>query len=500
VNRALKRLSLAVLVMFLLLLVNINYLQGFEANSLADDPGNLRTVDSQYQNQRGEIVTSDGVVVAESKASPKGDSIPWQRYYPVPYVYAPVTGFDSLYSQSGIEQYENSELNGNSSNLDIRNFIDLLTGKKQEGATVTVTINSAAQEAAYQGLETTLAGTGRIGGVVALDPSTGAILAMASYPSYDPNLLAVQDGTTLNTNDKKLQLQTGNPLRNHAINDVFPPGSTFKIVTSSAYFNANPGSSVNTPVYSPTTLTLPQTVDTLINDDNEVCGDGSGQVPLIDAFAQSCDTTFGKIGLNLGGSALNQAAEAFGFNNQNLNIPMPVSPSGYTIAPSGSPLVAYSAIGQYNDVVSPLQEAMLAAAIANGGQLMTPYLVKSVTASDLSTITTTAPTVLSQAVTPAIASNVGKMMEAVVQQPNGTGYDFNQSVEGGIIIAGKTGTAQNGVSNGNTADAVFTCFAPYGNPKIAVGVIIQGGGYGATAAAPIAVQVIKAYLKTLGIG
>jgi peptidoglycan glycosyltransferase len=499
VNRALKRLSLAVLVMFVLLLINVNYLQGFEANSLANDPGNLRTVDSQYQNERGEIVTSDGVVVAGSKASPKGDSIPWQRYYPVPYVYAPVTGFDSLYSQSGIEQYEDSELNGSSSSLDVRNFIDLLTGKRQEGATVTVTVNSAAQQAAYDGLVSALQGTGRIGGVVALDPSTGAILAMASYPSYDPNLLAVQDGNTLNANDKKLQLQTGNPLRNHAINDVFPPGSTFKIVTSSAYYNANPGSTVRTPVYSPTTLTLPQTSNVLINDDNEVCGDGGGQVPILYAFAQSCDTTFGKIGLNLGGGALNTTAEAFGFNNQNLNIPIPVSPSQYVVPPAGSPLVAYSAIGQYSDVVTPLQEAMLAATIANGGKLMTPYLVKSVTASDLSTIRTTQPTMLNQAVSPTVAGEVSQMMEAVVQQPEGTAYAFNSGVEG-VNIAGKTGTAQNGVSNGNTADAVFTCFAPYGNPKIAVGVIIQGGGYGATAAAPIAVQVIKAYLKTLGIG
>ena len=499
-NRALKRLSLAVLVMFLLLLVNINYLQGFEANSLADKPGNIRAINAQYQNQRGKIVTADGTVIAESVATAKGSSIPWQRRYPVPYVYAPVTGYDTLYSATGIEKYENSTLNGNSSSLDVHNFIDLITGKKQQGATVTVTVNSAAQEAAYKGLQSALQGTGRTGGVVALDPATGAILAMASFPSYDPNLLAVLDGKTLNSNDTKLQLEPGKPLINHAINDLYPPGSTFKIVTSSAYFNANPTSTVQTKLYSPTNLTLPQTSNTLINDDNEVCGDGSGQVALIDAFAQSCDTTFGKIGLNLGGGALNTAAEAYGFNNKNLTVPMPVSPSAYSIAPQGSPLVAYSAIGQFDDLASPLQEAMLAAAIADGGKLMTPYLVQSVTASDLSPISSATPTTLGQAVPGNVATEIGQMMEAVVQQPNGTAYSFNANAEGGLNIAGKTGTAQNGVSNGRTADAVFTCFAPYGNPKIAVGVIIQGGGYGATAAAPIAVQVIKAYLKTLGIG
>jgi peptidoglycan glycosyltransferase len=499
VNRALKRLSLAVLVMFVLLLVNINYLQGFEANSLAGKPNNSRAFYAQFQNQRGKILTADGVVIADSKAAPKGDSIPWQRVYPISNVYAPVTGYDTPYSQTGIEAAENSTLSGTSSDLAVHNFIDLITGKKAAGASVTTTINSKAQQAAYAGLESTLKGTGRVGGVVAIDPSTGAILVMASYPSYDPNLLAVQDGNTLNANDKKLQLEPGKPLLNHAINDTFPPGSTFKIVTSSAYFSANPGNDVQTKLYSPNTLTLPQTQNVLINDSNEVCGDGSGQVPLIYAFAQSCDTTFGKIGLNVGGSALNTAAEAYGFNDSKLTIPLPVTASNYGIAAQGSPLVAYSAIGQYNDTATPLQEAMLAAAIANGGKLMTPYLVKSITASDLSTINSTQATQLSQAVPGNVASNIGQMMEAAVQQPEGTAYDFNQGVEG-VNIAGKTGTAQNGVSNGNTSDAVFTCFAPYGNPKIAVGVIIQGGGYGATAAAPIAVQVIKAYLKTLGIG
>jgi penicillin-binding protein A len=498
-NRALKRLSLAVLVMFLLLLVNINYLQGFEAASLATKPGNVRAIDAQYQNERGEIVTSDGVVIAASKLSAKGDSIKWQRYYPIPYVYSPVTGYDSLYSQTGIEAYENTALNGTSSSLDVHNFIDLITGKQQVGATVTVTINSAAQQAAYDGLVSALEGTGRVGGVVALDPSTGAILAMASYPSYDANLLTVHSGAELNGNDQKLQLETGKPLLNHAINDFFPPGSTFKIVTSSAYYAANSSGNPQTQVYSPTTLKLPQTSNVLINNDNEVCGNGSGQVPLIDAFAQSCDTTFGNFGLTLGGSALNTAAESYGFNDQNLNVPMPVTASVYVAPPPGSPLTAYSAIGQYSDDATPLQEAMLAAAIANGGTLMAPYLVKSVTASDSSTIQTTSPSVLKQAVSSTVAGYISQMMEAVVQQPNGTAYQFNQSAEG-VNIAGKTGTAQNGVENGNTADAVFTCFAPYGNPKIAVGVIIQGGGYGATAAAPIAVQVIKAYLKTLGIG
>src|SRR5262249_16839692 len=158
--------------------------------------------------------------------------------------------------------------------------------------------------------------------------------------------------------------------------------------------------------------------------------------------------------------------------------------------PPSQALTAFSAIGQYSDTVTPLQEAMFAATVANGGKLMTPYLVEQITASDLSTVQRTSATQLSQSVSPSIASYLGQMMLAAVQDPGGTANAFNPAAVG-FTMAGKTGTAQNGVNNTGLNDAVFTCYAPYDNPQIAVGVIIQGGGYGATAAAPIAVQVIK---------
>jgi penicillin-binding protein A len=492
VNRALRRISIAVLVMFVLLLININYLQGFEPASLATKPNNARAFEAQFQYQRGSIITSDGVTIAESR--PSNDIYKYQRYYPHGPEYAPITGYDTLYSQSGIEYYKDSVLNGSDSSLTVRNLIDLLTGKQREGANVTVTINSQAQNAAWTALQQTT------GAVVALDPQTGAILAMASYPSYDPNVLATHNGNQLNAVDEALLRAPGNPLLNRAINYTWPPGSTFKIVTSSAYLTQNPASSPQTSVYSPTVLTLPQTTHKLTNNDGEVCGDGSGQAPLITAFAQSCDTTFGSLGMTLTAPTLDHFATLYGMNSDTLRIPMPVSASNYVIPPGNPPSpadTAFSAIGQFSDTVTPLQEAMFAAAIANGGKLMTPYLVKQVTASDLSTVQTTAPTQLSQAVSPAVAADVGKMMLAVVQDPDGTANAFNTAAVG-FTMAGKTGTAQNGVNNTNLNDAVFTSYAPFDNPQIAVGVIIQGGGYGATAAAPIAVQVIKAYLATLG--
>jgi len=496
VNRALRRISIAILAMFLLLLINVNYLQGFEPTSLAAKPGNSRAFyAAQNQYERGSIVTSDGVTIAASRPSSNpNDSIKYQRYYPAGPEYAPVTGYDTLYSQSGIEAAEDSLLSGNDSALDVRKIIDLITGKTTKGATVTLTINSKAQAAAYSAL----AALGKPGGVVAIDPKTGAILAMASYPSYDPNVLATHDGNQLNEVDQALLRNPGQPLLHRSLDATYPPGSTFKIVTSSAYLTQNPGTSPQTEVDSPTLLPLPQTTHVLENNLGEICGTGSGQAPMITAFAQSCDTTFGKIGMNLGGPSLGSMAGKFGMNDPNLTIPLPVAQSNYVIPPSKA-LTAFSAIGQYDDTVTPLQEAMFAAAIANGGVLMRPYLVQQVTASDLSTVQTTASTVLSQAVSPSVASGMAQMMLAVVQDPQGTAYGFSSSVEG-VTIAGKTGTAETGQNTG-LDDAAFTCYAPAGsgdNPGIAVGVIIQGGGYGATAAAPIAVQVIKAYLAYLG--
>ena len=435
---------------------------------LPSSPGNQR---GSIIYQRGSITTSDGVTIAES--APSSDRYKFQRKYPYGSEYAPVTGYDTLYSKSGIEYYENSVLNRSD---------------------VTLTVNSKAQGAAWNALQSDTGG--KPGAVVALNPQTGAILAMASYPSYDPNVLATHNSTKLNAADKTLLKQSGNPLLNRAINFTWPPGSTFKIVTSSAYLTQNPASTPQTNVNSPTQLQLPQTTHILTNNDGEACGNASGQAPLLTAFAQSCDTTFGSIGMTLGAPTLNNFAGLFGMNDENLKIPMPVTPSNYVIPPSQA-LTAFSAIGQFSDTVTPLQEAMFAATIANGGKLMTPYLVKQVTASDLSTAHTTTPTQLSQPISPTVASEVGQMMLAVVKDSDGTANEFNTAAVG-FAMACKTGTAQNGANNTGLNDAVITCYAPYDNPQIAVGVIIQGGGYGATAAAPIAVQVIKAYLSSGG--
>jgi penicillin-binding protein A len=505
-NRSIKRISLAVLVLFLVLLVNVNYLQAVEAPSLANRPENNRAEYAQNSIQRGSIVTADNVTIANS--TPTSDLFKYQRHYSDGPVYAPVTGYDTVYSQAqapnyatGVELAENGLLTGTGSQLAFRNFIDMITNKPQQGATVEVTINSKAQQAAYTGLANTLTGKSidgkqQVGGVVALDPATGQILAMASFPSFDPNGLALHDTGALNTAITQLTRQNPSPLLNNATQTTLPPGSTFKIVTSSAWYTQNPADNPQTLIKSPQPLTLPNG-NTLSNDNNEQCGNGSGKTAVIYAFAQSCNTPFAQLGIDLGGPTIKAMADDYGLNNANaLEIPGVAVAESQFIAESDKSFTAFDAIGQHDTTVSPLQEAMFAATVANNGVLMKPYLIKQVTASDLSVVQQTQPQELSRPISATVAGYEKQMMIAVVQQPYGTGSAFSQNAENGLEIAGKTGTAQNG--QGTSPDAVFTAFAPADNPKIAVGVMIEGGGYGAAAAAPIAVAVINAYLATLG--
>ena len=492
-NRALRRISLVVLAMFLLLLLSVNYVQAFEPSSLAVQRGNARVFSQQYQYQRGSILTSNNKTIAES-VHVKG-IYAYQRSYPDPLVYAPVTGYDSLYSATGIEKTEDKFLSGSDPQLTVHNLIDLVTGKPRRGATVELTINSAAQTAAYNALKE----SGLPSGAVALDPKTGAVLALASYPTFNPNKYATFNSAQLKRTDNRYLNDPAQPLLNRAINQTFPPGSTFKVVTSSTAFSTgkyNP----QTRVYAPTNLKLPGTTKELINFDNLPCDNGSnptgnGKVPFIYAFTVSCNTVFGNLGMQLGDNAIRQQAVKFGMNDANLRIPLPVSASSYPPIPGNDlALTAYSAIGQYSDQVTPLQEAMFSAAIANNGTLMTPYMVQKVTAPDLTPLETAQPTPLGQTVSPSVAANVSQMMVDVVKQPYGTAH--NTAFLPNIAIAAKTGTAQNGANNTGLDDAVFTCFAPVSNPQIAVGVIVKGGGLGADASAPIAVKIIQAYLAS----
>ena len=490
-NRALTRISLAALVMFVLLLININYVQGFQSSTLAGEPENTRAFSQQFLIRRGAIyATGDGgnTVIAESRLAKNGNG-KYQRFYPAGPTYAPVTGYDSVFGKTGIEEADNKYLTGTASSLGLHNFISLITGKPTQGSSVSLTISPKAQKAAYQAL---LSDGGHEGGVVAINPSTGAILAMASSPTFDPNAFATLDTAKLAKVSKRENAAKNNPLLSRATGVTSPPGSTFKIITSSAAFSTHAVANPQTTVPAPTNLSL-KNGHFLINDDNGPCA--NGHPPIIQAFWLSCNTAFGALGMRLGGATLHKYANLYGFNDAHLNVPIPVTPSVVPKSEAAPAFEAFTAIGQFSDTVTPFQEAMIAATVANHGTLMTPYLVQRIQAPDESTIQSATPVPLSHPVTPTVAGDLTQMMIQVTQNPAGTAFaTANKTVTGGIEIAGKTGTAQNGINNTDLNDAVFTCFAPAGNPKIAVGVIVRGGGFGAAAAAPIAVKVIQAFL------
>jgi peptidoglycan glycosyltransferase len=481
-NRALLRLSLACLAMFVLLLLNVNYVQAFRSSKLATEAGNVRVFNQQFKYQRGSI-KAGSTTIAISRLV-KGNSGNYRRHYPQAEVYAPVTGYEEPFGATGLESAENSMLAGTNPKLAVHNLISLITGKGKQGGTVYTTIEPSVQDAAYAALKA----QGKEAGVVALNVKTGAILAMASYPSYDPNKFVTLSGKKLDRYDTALQLAAGHPLLNHTTQLTYHPGSSFKIITSAAALTTRKVASPQTTIPAPTTLQLGG--GTLTNDSG-ACGDG--HPPMIFAFTLSCNTAFGLLGQKVTGPVLRDYADRFGFNNAKLTVPLPVVASVFPRV-SDPNFTALQAIGQSSDEITPLQEALDAQAVANGGTEMTPFLVREVQAPDLSAVQTASPQVLSRPISPSVASELTDMMIKVTTDPSGTAYATANPGVAGVTIAGKTGTAQTGLGNTGLDDAVFTCFAPANDPQIAVGVIVKGGGFGADAAAPIAVKVIRAYL------
>ena len=380
-NAPLRRLSVAVMLLFGLLLINANYLQVVKAESLHNDSNNPRLIAEEYSRERGPILVA-GEPVASSKAT--DDRLKYLREYAEGKLYSPATGFYSLvYGASGIEQESNSVLAGTDDSLFVRRVIDLLTGAQPKGGSVALTLDPKAQKAAYDGLRARNAK----GAVVAIDPSTGAILALASTPSFDPNLLASHSPSDVRANYERLNSAPSRPMLNRALRQTYPPGSTFKIVTAAAALESGqfgPDSQVdNGP-----RLDLPLTDTSLPNFDGAPCS-SAGQATLTDALKRSCNVAFGKIGLELGDDALRAQAEKFGFNNA-LEVPMRSVASRYPEDPD-APQTALSAIGQFDVRATPLQMALVAAAVANRGVLMAPYLVQEVQAPDLSVIDSARP-------------------------------------------------------------------------------------------------------------
>jgi peptidoglycan glycosyltransferase len=451
------------------------------ANSLRNDPTNPRVIFEEYSRQRGPILVG-GRPVANSVATK--DRLKYKRVYPLGPLYAPATGFYSLiYGASGIESAENSILAGTDDSLFVRRVIDQLTGEQVRGGSVQLTLNARAQKAAYDGLH------GRRGAVVAIDPSTGAILALVTSPSYDPTLLASHDTQAVSKAYQQLNKDPNKPMLNRALRQTYAPGSTFKLVTAAAALESGRFQR-DTPVFNGPKLDLPQTTVSLPNFDNRPCNLFGKTATLEDALRRSCNAAFGKVGLDLGAVALRRQAEKFGMNAV-VDTPIPSVRSRFP-ANLDQPQTAQSAIGQFDVRATPLQMAMVVAAIANRGVLMKPFLVQEVRGPDLSVLSRTRPRELSTAISPRTADTLGQMMVTVVEKGTGTNAQIS-----GIQVAGKTGTAQQG--GNRKPHAWFVSFAPVNDPKVAVAVVLEDGGGAAEVsgnklAAPIAKAVMLAVL------
>jgi peptidoglycan glycosyltransferase len=482
--------------LFAALFLEGNWIQVVKASSYSAHADNARNTIYNYTVDRGNIIVGSTDVASSKLTTSKTQK--YQRVYSNGMEYAPVTGyFSSNYGTANLEQLENTLLNGKDTRLSTQNFLRKAEGKDQAGGSVVTTINAAAQNAAYNGLVSTIASAGGVGtgAVAAINPKTGAILALASAPSYDPNQLASPSATVQNNYANQLNNNALQPKLDQALNETYPPGSTFKIVTSAAALADGIGGQTITQSSAITgaplsTLTLPQSTSTISNSGGEQCASNVLSV----AFAQSCNSVYGYVGMQVGDANLQSMAEAFGYNKPGPTIPMqastPVFPPNLNQAQ-----LAQSAIGQFNVTMTPLEGAMEAAAVANGGVIEAPYLIAKELDTKGNVIASATPTQFSAPINSTVANELGTMMQGVVTSPEGTATSLRDI---GVPVAAKTGTAQRGA--GQNAVAWMVAYAPATDPTIAVAVMVADNGvqnndaFGNSLAGPIAASVIKADL------
>lgn len=483
-NQPIRRLSMLVAVMFTLLLGASTWIQVLGAPDINDRPGNRRTQLENYARERGQILLG-GQSIARS--IPTNTDLAWQREYPEPTLYSHVTGYNSFtYGPGGgVEGAEDGLLSGRDDKLFYDRLTGTIAGRTPKGASLELTIDPQVQQAAESAL-----GDQR-GSVVAIDPSTGAVLAMVSHPNFNPTPLVSHDPSTEKSAWDTLNGDPARPLVNRAIGgNLYPPGSVFKIVTAAAAIEGGQWDE-DSSIPGPAVLDLPQTDVGLPNSSPGACGPGD-RVTLSVALQDSCNTAFGWLGMELGGPAVRKQAERFGFGDD-LEVPMRVTPS--TVPEKLSPpQEAQVGIGQYDVRVTPLQMAMVSSAVGNDGIVMRPHLIQSVLGSDLSTMNKTKPERLSRAMKPGTADQLTRMMKLVVERGTGT-----QGAVSGVSVAAKTGTAEH--EDGAAPHAWFTGFAPSDNPQVAVAVVVEDGGragseaYGGSVAGPISAAVMKAAIE-----
>ncbi|WP_019144131.1 penicillin-binding transpeptidase domain-containing protein [Aeromicrobium massiliense] len=489
-NKPIRVMAVFCLVLFAALLVNVNVVQFVQAEDLNAREGNRRVLDAEFARHRGPILVA-GEAVAESVES--DGRFEYQRRYIDPELYAPLTGFFSYtYGRSGIERTENSILSGSDDSLFVDRLGDLLGNQQPQGGSVELTIDPAAQKAAAAGLADL--GRDAKGAVVALDPSTGAVLAMASQPSYDPNLLASSDLASVQESMEELLADEDEPMLNRGTRQILPPGSTFKLVTAAAgleQLDMNPRSKVK----GGRSLSFPGQTYKLVNEGGSNCG--GNVITLEQALNVSCNVSFGWLADKLGQDKLAEQAAKFGFGTE-LGDEVSAVQSRFTT--EGTELeqsqLAQSGIGQFEVAATPLQMATVAAAIANDGEVMEPYVVKTRRAPNLSVLpgSPTEPESLGRAMSQGNAAELRTMMESTVQEGTATSARIS-----GATVGGKTGTAQS--TKDRPPYAWFVSYATKGDRQVAVAVVVESSRTnrseiaGGRLAGPIARSVMDAVIK-----
>ncbi|MFD4634542.1 peptidoglycan D,D-transpeptidase FtsI family protein [Streptomyces sp. NPDC058284] len=489
-NRPLRHIAVFCGILTLALLLRATWVQFAENDELANDKHNRRVQIEAFSHPRGDIIVG-GKSITGSKETPDSD-FQFKRTFKEGPMYAPVTGyFSQAQGATFLEGVHNGVLSGNDDRLFIKRTLDMLTGKKQQGGDVVTTIDPKAQKAAYQGLVDLDAK----GAVVALDPRSGKVLALASTPSYDPSTFAgisQEEGRIF----ERLAKRKDKPLSNRALREIYPPGSTFKIVTAAAALEHGVVTDINKPTGAETPYKLPLSSTRIGND---VPAANCDKVSMKTGMQWSCNNVFLDIALKVGKDRMRETAEKFGFNDEQF-IPVRAVASTYP-EKLDKPQTALTGMGQGSLTSTPLQMAMVTAGLANDGRVMKPYLVEELRGPDLSTIEKGGPHELDRAVSEKTAKTVQEMMENTVE--NGTA---NKARIDGVTVGGKTGTAQHGANvNDERPYAWFVSYAKNdkGESPVAVAVFVDPSNMniarseiaGGKLGAPIAKAVMEAVLE-----
>jgi cell division protein FtsI/penicillin-binding protein 2 len=480
-NKTIRRASVFALLLVFALLVRATWVQYYDGQALADDKDNRRNAIQTYAETLGNIIVAGRAVTGSARTS--GGDLAYKRTYTDGRLYAAVTGYASqAYAPTQLEGIYADLLNGTDSRL--KTVMDTVTGKRAAPGNVLTTIDPDVQKAAYEAL-----GDNK-GGAVAIDPKTGRILAAVSTPSYDPSSLT--DANTAGKAWKELNADPDKPLTNRALRQPLPPGSTFKLVVAAAALEDGLVSSVDARTDSPNPYTAPGTTVPLTNENPSApCGNASIRV----ALQYSCNNVFGKLAVDLGQDKVRAMAEKFGFNDDEQDVPVRAYTSVYP-KDMDKPQTALSGIGQFDVTATPLQMAMVSAAIANGGTLVTPHMVSQVTDGGGDVLQNYDDNAGSEEI---ISSSTAEQLQSAMRTVVEDGTGTNARIDG-ATVGGKTGTAQHGENNSKTPYAWFTSYAKADGKEVAVAVMVEQSDAarsevsGNGLAAPVAKAMMKAAL------